>query len=918
MRNRFRLCPNCKNNESEIVLYAQYEVKNDEITSISYAFFVVAMPKRLKLLSTALQAFSNGRAFALFGRNLRDFFLIQLMFFAVEEVRGQFTENYSDGDIHQNPSWEGDTSLFRVDLMGRLQQVAPASSGSTMLCTHSRAIYQADWSWWMRLGFNTSGSNYADIYLLSQSPNLDSALYGYFIRVGSSNDDVCLFRQNGYTRTCIINGRDGVLNRDDNPLRIRVTRDSAGVWSLYTDTTGSGQNWQHEGSTYDATHLYGSYTGHRQVFSSTRSQLFWYDDWEVTGIALPDTQPPRLMMARVARQGVIKLEFNKGIPPGLLLQPQQYALDGFGIPSEVISLGVRIVELRWNMTLPDEGSFRLCLMLTDSGGVPLDTCAEWNHQPSRPGDLIFNEVMPVPPWSGPLPTTEYVELRNMSAYPLNVGDWVYGDPSNSVVLGAYTIPAGGYLLLCPPGSETVWQGLTPVLALPAWHMLNNEGDELFLRHPDGWLADTLAFQSDWHASPIKKMGGWSLERRNGLLDCPDSWNWSSCIDAKGGTPGLENSIDGPASGVIAPQPPPRAQLIHAVILADRSIRLQFSRAVRAGQASLGGHAIPIAPEGQLSMDWILPGWLVPATPGTEWLRLEGWSDCRDCTLVAVSWPLSAGSNAPPGTLYFHEIYHRPATGGVAYYELIHLGDKAIDLSRVYIAESDEMGNYGMATPLSSFASSILPGQRLVLCRDTALLRADLGEAEPVNRRQVPSLPLPKAGGGYVLLLDHTGGVLDRLSYHDSLHHPIVADPKGLALERPDGWVSLPWSTADTRIRGTPGRPNSRSPTDQLRTGSLSVSPLVIYPRRMDVMRVSLECSGAGMVRIDLLDSGGRLLSPLLSPTLCRGTAEVFWDGRDAHGRWVREGMYLLRASFLDAGRQKSSIFRRVGVSWMNP
>lgn len=834
------------------------------------------------------------------------------------DVYGQFTDDYSDGDLMNNPTWLGDTALFRVDPQGQLHQVAPASSGSAMLYTHSRALYQADWSWWMRLGFNPSGANYADVYVLSQSSRLDSALSGYFVRVGSTADDVCLYRQTGNTRTCIINGRDGVLNRIDNPLRIRITRDSSGIWSLFTDTTGSGLHWTLEGTAYDATHLYGSFTGCRQVFSSTRSQLYWYDDWVVQGMALPDTLPPRLLMARVARQGVIKLEFNKGFPPAALVQPLHYALSGFGFPTEVDPVGARSVELRWSMTLPDEGSFLLCLMLTDSGGVPLDTCAEWVHRPSSRGDLIFNEIMMVPPLSGPLPPTEYVELRNMSSYTLELGDWVYGDRSSSVVLPAYRIPPGGYLVLCPLGSDSAWRGLSPVLALPLWPALNNDEDGLFLRHPDGWTADTLNYQADWHASSIKKLGGWSLERQNGLLDCQDPWNWTSSTDPSGGTPGRKNSMDGPDPGGTGFKTPPRAQLLHAVMLADRSIHLQFSQAVRAGQASLGGYPISVLSVTPPSVNWTLPGWLVPATPGIEWLRLEGWTDCRDSPVVAVSWPLSVCSSASPSTLFFHEIYYRPAVGGVAYYELIHLGNEAIDLSRVYLAESDEHEQYSSATPLCSMVSAILPGQRLVVCRDTALLRADLGETEPVHRRQVPSLPLPKAGGGYVLLLDHAGRVLDRLAYHDSLHHPIVAEPKGLALERPDGHTDMPWSTADTRVRGTPGRPNSRSPYDQLRAGSLSISPRVIHPRRMDLMRISLECSGSGMVRIDLLDMGGRLIAPLLPPTLCRGVAETYWDGRDANGRWAREGSYLVRAGFLDGNHQKSSIYSRVVVSWMDP
>ena len=68
-----------------------------------------------------------------------------LLFLARVDANGQFYDDYSDGDLSNNPAWLGDTAQFRVDPQGRLQQVAPPASGSAMLYTHSRAIFQADW-----------------------------------------------------------------------------------------------------------------------------------------------------------------------------------------------------------------------------------------------------------------------------------------------------------------------------------------------------------------------------------------------------------------------------------------------------------------------------------------------------------------------------------------------------------------------------------------------------------------------------------------------------------------------------------------------------------------------------------------------------------------------------------------------------
>ncbi|HAW52076.1 MAG TPA: hypothetical protein DCX54_07095, partial [Flavobacteriales bacterium] len=74
-------------------------------------------------------------------------------------VCAQFTDNFSDGNIHQNPTWNGDTAHFNV-INDRLQLTAPALSDTSFIVTASEAGLEAHWYLSVTLNFNPSSSNY--------------------------------------------------------------------------------------------------------------------------------------------------------------------------------------------------------------------------------------------------------------------------------------------------------------------------------------------------------------------------------------------------------------------------------------------------------------------------------------------------------------------------------------------------------------------------------------------------------------------------------------------------------------------------------------------------------------------------------------------------------------------------------------
>lgn len=203
-------------------------------------------------------------------------------------VCAQFSDDFSDGDFTSNPVWTGTTDKFVVD-NNQLRLMAPAVTDVAWLATPSAAINDATWEFWLRMDFNPSSSNFVRVYLTSSQENLSGPLNGYFVMVGDTQDEVSLYRQTASTRTKIIDGTDSRVNADPVIVRVRVTRSADGVWQLFSDVGATG-NYIEEGSATDNTHLSSSFFGVYCAYTSTRSTLFYFDDFNVTGN--PYVPPP--------------------------------------------------------------------------------------------------------------------------------------------------------------------------------------------------------------------------------------------------------------------------------------------------------------------------------------------------------------------------------------------------------------------------------------------------------------------------------------------------------------------------------------------------------------------------------------------------------------------------------------------------
>ena len=105
----------------------------------------------------------------------------------------QLQDDFSDGDFTANPTWSGDVTSFQV-LSGQLNSTNQVTNATFYLSTPSTLASAAQWEIYMKLDFSTSSLNYVDVYLTSDAADLNAVGGGYFVRVGGTADEICLYR----------------------------------------------------------------------------------------------------------------------------------------------------------------------------------------------------------------------------------------------------------------------------------------------------------------------------------------------------------------------------------------------------------------------------------------------------------------------------------------------------------------------------------------------------------------------------------------------------------------------------------------------------------------------------------------------------------------------------------------------------
>ena len=851
---------------------------------------------------------------------MKKLILFSLIFFA-KYALSQVNDNFDDGNFSGNPGWTGSNSSTDFTILnGQLRSNSAIVSSNFYLSTANALANNCIWEFYCSLQFATSGSNYVDIYLISDQQNLQATnINGYFVRVGNTNDEIALYKRSGAasTSTKIIDGIDAsVSSTSNNRIHVRVTRSASNVFTLERDLTGTGTSYTTEGSVTDASFINSSWFGFL-VQQSTASffQKHFFDDISIKPI-VTDTTPPQLLSVSVLSETYLELIFDEPLEDASAKTINNYSINTPVISSISIGTDPAKVILTISNKLRS-GNYTVTVQNVkdkNNNTISINNTASFSYtEPytAKVGDIVINEIFADPSPQIDLPTVEYVELWNTSSEIISLQNWKYSDPTATVTLPAYNIQPNEYLILCAKADTAEFKSYGHVLGISPWPSLNNSGDVLKLKNQHSTLIDSVAFKDSWYKNNEKKAGGWALEMIDEKAYCKEIQNWSASIDASGGTPGGKNSIYHLYSSIEI------LKVKEAHLLDSNTVYLSFNKVIDSLSAvNVTGYTFNNGLSSPVSAKVTSPGFVSvelkfskPITRGKTY-RVEV-TGVADCSGLPISTTNNAAEFTYPdrienGKLLISELLFNPRPEGADFVEIYNNSDVAFDVSELSIAtvKADTLNSIKKLID----TQFLLPAKSyLAISTDAENIKKEYHTGGDATLLQVASIPSFNDDAGVVVLLSG-GKRIDELSYNSKMHFPLIKDTEGISLER----VSVKRATnepgnfrsaAAAAGFATPGYQNSQNIELATGTEEVALASKTFSPDNdgfEDALIMNYNFSETGLTaNASVYNNQGILVRKLSKNTTLSSSGAITWDGTDENGNKASVGIYVVYLEIFD-------------------
>lgn len=720
-------------------------------------------------------------------------------------IGAQVSDDFSDLDFTNNPTWAGTTGDFTVNGTGQVQTNTAIATTSYLSTPHGLAtLDNKEWRYWAKITTAPSSTNFGRIYLTAASSNITTNPDGFYLQLGEalSTDAVRLMKQVSGVSTQICASADGSIAASFTNS-IRVLRDNTGIWTLFIDAAG-GTNYTQVGSGTDATNLIGTHTGYQATYTASNSTKFYFDNVYVGNIIV-DATPPTVTSVTAINADLVDVLFSEPVDLATAQNVGNYDLQPFNslISATRDGINLALVHCVPMNSLQNGNQYNMITSniedLVGNPSVSQSTLFEYLiAETPVSGDVIINEFMCDPTPVVGLPEVEFVEIHNRSNKIFNLTNWKLGDASgDGTVLNGWLLP-GEYKILCATSSLTNYPNGIGVTSFPS---LNNSGDDIILRSDAGLQIDKLTYSSAWYQDEAKNDGGYTLERINTNSICSSSNNWIASNDPSGGTPGLLNSVNNTT-------PDTQAPVISQTLVTDPTIvQLFFSEAM--DSTSLAQTAITVNPTlTELSRT------IIGAYPTSMELAFQETFLLSQTYTITLSSMADCSMNTTVGTGQF-TLPDVPAPGDVIINEFICDQSPVVGLPEVEFVEIYNRSNkvfYMQGWKLgdsSSFGTInnayLMPGEYKILAASSSLI--DYPSAVGVS-----SFPSLNNSGDKIRLQDDLGVMLDEIEYTSAWYHDDTRNSGGYSIERKNPTIPCSgidnWSASLDQNGGTPGTINS--------------------------------------------------------------------------------------------------------------
>ena len=828
------------------------------------------------------------------------------LFFTGLCCHAQFTENFNDGDFTSNPVWTGSAADWIVNPSLQLQSNNTVLNSTYYLSTPSTKATTAQWEFFCQFTFNPSSANYADIFLTASAGDLtQTTTTGYFVRIGGTDDEVALFRKDAGISTKIIDGANGILNTSNNALNIKVVRDAANQWTLTRNLNASGNI--SEGFVTDAAYLTSSFFG-ILIKQSTASffQRHFFDDIIVSDF-VPDILPPAIQSLTATSLNTLDVLFNEPVDAASSQLAANYVIsNGLGSPVSAVLdvVNPSLVHLTFAGSFPNRVSLQITINgVSDLASNTINN-ATGNFSFSTPAqyDVVIDELMADPDPQIGLPNVEWLELKNTTAFDINLLGWSLGKSTGpSGPMPSYILKADSFVIVCTASAVAALSAFGPTISVTSFPSLNNTGDLIYLRSPQGIIVHAVNYTDAWYQNELKKDGGWTLEMIDTHNPCSGSSNWKASTDPRGGTPAQKNSVDGINPDQAAPK------LVRAYATDALNITLVFDEPLDSVKAaSIANYSIsdgigsPVSaiPAGPLfdRVQLVLNAPLQQSKVYT--VTATTLTDCGNNGIGTANTAKVglAASTVDSFDIVINEILFNPRPTSNDYVELYNRSNKILNLKNVSIANATDF------THVTTEDYLFFPQDFVVVTESKDLVLHDYVANNPGAFIEVSSMPSYNDDAGDVRILNEQGNIVDRVAYLDDWHFALISDEEGVALERID--YDAPsqdagnWHSAATSIGyGTPTYKNSQYRVNAGVQGEINIDPSIFSPDndgRDDIATISYNFPEPGYVaNVTIFDAVGRPVKNLQRNALSGIKGYYRWDGLDDKNRKLPAGIYII-------------------------
>ena len=737
-----------------------------------------------------------------------------VLLLSCHSVLSQITEDFSDGDFTNNPSWSGTLSDYEVNTDLVLQSDNSIATTSYLSIENNlNSTNDNEWRFWVKQSFSPSSANFGRLFLTSDSEDLSNCQNGFYIQLGESGsiDAIRLFKMSDGISTLLCAGTDGQIATSFE-ANIKVTRAINGDWKLFCDLTG-GTNFVLLSTGNDTSPLINNYSGILNTYTISNANKFYFDDIYI-GIEEIDETPPSCIDVIVLSATEVDLQFNEPLDQISVENISNYTITpSLSIfQSNLDAINTSIVHLSLAEAMSNGADYTLEIESIEDleGNSSSPQSFDINYligENPEHGDVIITEVFPDPSPSAGLPSVEFIEIFNTSEKIFNLSDWKIEDASSDGTIQEGWLLPNSYGVITATANVDSFQSSYPVTSFPS---LNNAGDSLKLYSTNGLLLDEVNYTDNWYQDESKASGGYTIERINLIDPCSDALNWSASNAIDGGSPGIQNSIFDNTEDI---EPP---QLINTLALSPNYLQIEFNEGIdSASITDLIFNSVPTLSIESTYIESTYANGLIfsfneSLTPSQSYSF--ALTNIKDCWLnpALLSGTFALPELAAPGDLVVNEILSNPYTGGEDWIELYNNSSKFIDLYQWQFGnyQDDTLSNFETI----SFHYVVPPSSYVVLGEDPQFAI----ENYPNNNSTVflqNDLPPYSNDSGSVVLLQ-SFDIMDKVSYNKDWHLSLIDDLDGVSLERidPMGNSNDPfnWHSAAQDIGfGTPGIKNSQ-------------------------------------------------------------------------------------------------------------